>query len=166
MVGKPGAMRESPPITIVDFTPAHSAAFHDLNEAWITKYFRMEEADHASLDNPKSYILDRGGCILMALHRDVAVGTCALIKMADGAGYELAKMAVSPDMQGKGIGLLLGNAAIERARVLGASRLYLESNTLLAPAIKLYEKLGFKKVVGVPSPYERANIQMELLLSV
>ncbi|RYD17729.1 MAG: MarR family transcriptional regulator, partial [Verrucomicrobiaceae bacterium] len=38
----------------------------------------------------------------------------------------------------------------------------LESNTVLKPAIKLYEKLGFKKVVGRASPYSRANIQMEL----
>ncbi|MEO0433444.1 MAG: GNAT family N-acetyltransferase, partial [Cyanobacteria bacterium J06656_5] len=66
--------------------------------------------------------------------------------------------------QGKGIGWLLGQAAINRARELGAETIFLESNTVLKPAINLYQKLGFRKVVGQPSPYQRCNIQMELKL--
>jgi GNAT superfamily N-acetyltransferase len=93
------------------------------------------------------------------------VGTCALIRMDDST-YELAKMAVSPTAHGLGIGERLGRAAITKAKALGASRLYLESNTKLVPAINLYHKLGFQKTVaGAPSPYERCNIQMELDLS-
>ncbi|RYY25293.1 MAG: MarR family transcriptional regulator, partial [Chitinophagaceae bacterium] len=49
-------------------------------------------------------------------------------------------------------------------RELGARKVYLESNTKLEPAINLYYKLGFKKIAGAPSPYERCNIQMELEL--
>lgn len=157
-------MRESSSVAVIDFSPEHALDFKHLNEAWIRQYFRMEKADHDALDDPKGYILKRGGCILMATSMGNAVGTCALIKMKDGISFELAKMAVASNMQGKGIGLLLGRAAISRARTLGAKRLYLESNTILKPAIKLYEKLGFKKVAGVPSPYERSNIQMELWL--
>jgi GNAT superfamily N-acetyltransferase len=156
--------RESPSFRIVDFAQEHALAFRQLNEAWISQYFRMEPADYKALDNPKTYIIDGGGSILIALHNGAAVGTCALIKMEDGKAFELAKMAVSGTMQGKGLGLLLGNAAIDKARLLGAHRLYLESNTILKPAIKLYEKLGFKKIAGVRSPYERCNIQMELTL--
>jgi len=156
--------RETASIEIVDFAPEHAAAFRQLNEAWISKYFRMEPADYKALDNPKTYILDGGGSILIALHNGLPVGACALIKMDDDKSFELAKMAVSPSMQGKGLGLLLGNTAIAKARELGAQRLYLESNTMLKPAIRLYEKLGFRKIAGIPSPYERANIQMELIL--
>ncbi|RZK22808.1 MAG: MarR family transcriptional regulator, partial [Hymenobacter sp.] len=58
----------------------------------------------------------------------------------------------------------LGTAAIEKVKQLGASSLYLESNTILKPAINLYNKLGFKKVAGNPTPYERADIQMLLQL--
>jgi len=76
--------------------------------------------------------------------------------------YELAKMAVSPTVQGKSIGYLLGRAIIEEAKALGASKLFLESNTILKPAINLYYKLGFQKISGYPSPYQRCNIQMEL----
>ena len=78
--------------------------------------------------------------------------------------YELAKMAVSPAMQGKNIGFLLGRAVIEKAIALGARNVYLESNTILTPAIHLYHKLGFTKVVGHTTPYERCNIQMSLSL--
>jgi ribosomal protein S18 acetylase RimI-like enzyme len=73
-------------------------------------------------------------------------------------------MGVSPKTQGLGIGYLLGRACIEKARALGARRVYLESNTRLKPAINLYHKLGFRKVAGPPSPYERCDIQMELVL--
>lgn len=155
-------VRESSRVEIVEFDNTYQSAFRRLNEEWITKYFRMEESDHKALDHPIEYIIDRGGFIFMALYKDEPVGTCALIRMDDG-GYELAKMAVSPGAQGLGIGYLLGKACIDKARAAGAWRVYLESNTMLKPAIRLYYKLGFRKTAGPPSPYERSNIQMELI---
>jgi DNA-binding MarR family transcriptional regulator len=154
--------RESSEVVIVEFDSRYQSAFRQLNEEWITKYFRMEETDHKALDHPIEYIIDRGGYILMALYLNEPVGTCALIRMDDGA-FELAKMAVAPAAQGLGIGYLLGKACIEKARAKGAWRVYLESNTMLKPAINLYHKLGFRKTSGLPSPYERSNIQMELI---
>lgn len=156
-------LRESSEVQIVDYEPAFAKAFHDLNEEWITTWFKMEEEDHHALDHPKEHILDGGGHIFIALYKGQAVGTCAIIKMKDG-GFELAKMAVSPKAKGKGIGWLLGRACIEKARELGGTRVYLESNTRLKPAINLYHKLGFRKIAGPPSPYERCDIQMELVL--
>ncbi len=139
--------------------------FKKLNEEWITTYFKMEKADHKALDDPQGYILDKGGHILVALYREEVVGVCALIKMDDPEyDYELAKMAVSPKAQGKNIGWLLAQAVIEKARSLGASNIYIESNTALKPAISLYHKLGFEKVVGRATPYERCNIQLRLVL--
>ncbi|WP_346318228.1 GNAT family N-acetyltransferase [Chitinophaga sp. YIM B06452] len=157
--------RESSRVQIVDYKPKYAKAFKALNEEWISAYFKMEEADHKALDNPDTYILKRGGAIIVALYNGEPVGVCALIKMDDPHyDFELAKMAVSPAAQGKNIGWLLGRAIIEKARALGASSLYLESNTILKPAINLYHKLGFQKVAGHVSPYERCNIQMELRL--
>jgi len=123
----------------------------------------MEEADYKILDHPEEYVLDKGGHILFALNIDKPVGTCALVKK-DEDTFELSKMAVSPEAKGKGIGWQLGNAAIEKAKEVGIKRLYLESNTILKPAINLYYKLGFKRIAGKPSPYERSNIHMELNL--
>jgi DNA-binding MarR family transcriptional regulator/GNAT superfamily N-acetyltransferase len=158
--------RESSKVKIVDYQPAYQQAFKDLNVEWISTYFTMEAADYKALDNPQGYILDNGGHIFVALYEGEPVGVCALLKMDDPEyDYELAKMAVSPRAQGKSIGWLLGNAIIEKARSLGAKKVYLESNTILKPAISLYHKLGFNKVPGHSSPYERCNIQMERIIS-
>jgi DNA-binding MarR family transcriptional regulator/GNAT superfamily N-acetyltransferase len=159
--------RESKDVEIVDYSTKYATAFRDLNEQWISTYFKMEQADYKSLDDPEGYILKNGGQILVALYNNEPVGVCALVKMNDGEhDFELAKMAVSPSARGKNIGWLLGQSALERAGELGGKKVYLESNTILKPAISLYHKLGFQKIVGHPTPYERCNIQMSVDLTV
>jgi GNAT superfamily N-acetyltransferase len=159
--------RESAQVRIIDYTPGYQPAFKSLNERWISEYFKMEETDYKSLDHPQEYILDKGGHIFIALLDDQPVGTIAMIPMQGhtlGHTHELAKMAVAPEAQGRHIGWLLGQAAIQWAKDKGLDKIYLESNTRLKPAINLYYKLGFERITGVPSPYERCNIQMELHL--
>jgi len=157
--------RDSINVEIIDYQPKYQEIFKALNEEWISTYFTMEDADYKALDNPQGYILDKGGYILIALYNGEPLGVCALIKMDDNEyDYELAKMAVSPKAQGKNIGFLLASAVLERAKSLGASKVYLESNTILKPAINLYNKLGFQKVAGKPTPYTRCNIQMEYII--
>ena len=157
--------RDSAKVEIVAYKPEYQEVFRALNVEWISTYFEMEESDYKALDNPQSYILDQGGHILVALYEGEPLGVCALIKMNDEEyDFELAKMAVSPKAQGKNIGFLLASAIVEKARSLGAAKIYLESNTILKPAINLYHKLGFKKVAGKPTPYTRCNIQMELVI--
>jgi GNAT superfamily N-acetyltransferase len=152
-------------IKIVDYEESYRAVFRDLNVEWISTFFKMEENDYKSLDHPDTYILEKGGYILVALYEGEPLGVCALIKMNDpDFDYELAKMAVSPKAQGKQIGWILGQAVIEKAKSLGAKKLFLESNTILTPAINLYYKLGFVKILDRPSPYERSNIQMSLTI--
>lgn len=159
-------IRESKDVEIVEYKPEYKEAFKSLNVEWISTYFEMEEADYKALDNPESYILDKGGKILVALYQNEPVGVCALIKMQNSEyDFEMAKMAVSPKAQGKNIGWLLGKAIVNKAKDLGAKKIYLESNTILKPAINLYYKLGFEKVFGISTPYKRCNIQMELLIN-
>ncbi|SMB80597.1 GCN5-related N-acetyltransferase [Hymenobacter roseosalivarius DSM 11622] len=151
-------------VQLLDYEPHYQADFKRLNTEWIERYFRLEEADLRVLDHPDEYVLRRGGHILLAACGEQMVGTCALLKM-DETSYELGKMAVTPPMQGRGIGRKLAEAAIAKAWSLGARRLYLESNTQLAPALHLYYQLGFRPTTsGSPSPYERSDIQLELLL--
>jgi len=154
-------LREFASIRIIPYTDNYQADFKLLNEAWIRQYFKMEDSDYKALDYPEDYILNKGGAILVALDNKQVVGVCALQKLENHPyHYELAKMAVSPAAQGRRIGYLLGRAILKKAKELGANHVYLESNTVLTPAINLYQKLGFKKVSGLPTPYERCNIQM------
>jgi GNAT superfamily N-acetyltransferase len=145
------------------FQPGDEAAFHDINIAWIERFFVVEKKDRDTLEHPREAILDKGGAILMAVDGETAIGCVALIAMDEG-GFELAKMGVSLDAQGKGAGRRLIQAAIAHARSCGARRLYLETNSALKPALKLYADAGFQHVKGPPSPYARADVQMELLL--
>jgi GNAT superfamily N-acetyltransferase len=148
---------------VVEYESRHRGAFGDLNVEWITAHFVLEDVDRKVLDDPEGSILRPGGCILMAEDGDRIVGCCALIRIAPDA-FELAKMAVTPAARGKGIGMLLGRAAVERARNMGARRVELLSNTALQPALGLYRKLGFVEAPLGPTGYRRANIKMVLQL--
>ncbi|WP_315817538.1 GNAT family N-acetyltransferase [Paraflavitalea speifideaquila] len=150
-------------LKIVPYEPIHRDAFRQLNQAWINRYFRLEEADNRALNDPEGYILNKGGFIFMALWEGEVVGACALIKVNQRV-FELAKMAVTDKVQGKGIGYALGKACIDKARELGIKKVELLSNTLLKPAIHLYTKLGFKEVPLPATDYERADIKMEIHL--
>jgi len=147
--------------TIVSYHPKYAAAYKKLNLAWIEKYFVVEEHDIEQLDNPETYIINKGGYILFANHENEIVGTCALIKTGE-AEFELAKMAVAENMRGKQIGKLIGEAAIEQAKDAGARRVWLESNRILTTALNLYRKLGFKEIPMSATPYARADIKMEI----
>ena len=148
-------------VEVVPYEAKHQDAFRRLNEAWISRYFRIEEPDTRVLEAPKEQILDKGGHILVAVRDGEPIGVCALLRVDDST-FELAKMAVAEHARGLGAGFLLGEAAKAKAREAGASRLILESNTILTPAITLYRKLGFTEFTGVPSEYNRCNIHMEL----
>lgn len=154
--------RESKDVEIVPYKDEYQSVFKALNEEWISTYFEMEEADYKALDHPKEYILNQGGQIFIALYKNQPVGVCALVKSKNPKyDFELSKMAVSPLAQGKNIGFLLGQAVINAAKNMGASSIFLESNTILKPAINMYHKLGFEKTAG-ESTYKRCNIHMEL----
>lgn len=156
--------RERQRVEVGDATAEELEDFSKLNYDWIEKFFQVEDSDRVALDDPQAYILDKGGVILMARYAGKVAGTCALMKAGDET-FELAKMAVADEFKGRGIGLILGQAVLHRARELGARRVFLDSNTSLTPAINLYRKLGFKRIDAEPSPYARCNIQMEILLS-
>lgn len=156
---------QSDKLEIVGFSDHHAPAFARLNYAWIEENYTVEPHDREILDDPRGYIINNGGHIFFALLDGVAVGTVALINAGSGT-YELAKMAVSPEAQGKGIGARLVAACIDYAIVKGKDEIFLESNTRQVPAIQLYRKAGFQETELDPhSPYSRVNIRMRLALS-
>lgn len=149
-------------VKIVDYRNEFKSQFRDLNYDWIKKYFTIEEKDKNILENPEKEIIKKGGFILFAEYENEIAGTVALIKHNKNE-FELAKMAVSEKFQGKQIGKSLAIAAIERAKSLNASVLFLETNSTLIPALNLYDKLGFNQVeMKKQSDYSRATLRMEL----
>lgn len=150
---------------IVPYRPELREAFGTLNRAWIERFFRLEEADVSVLDDPEGAIIAPGGQIFFALDGAEVVGTAAALRES-AARFELAKMAVSPSHQGRGIGRQLAGAVIQFARECGAEVVFLETNSHLLPAIRLYERLGFVATPPPhPSPYARSDVYMELRLT-
>lgn len=136
-------------------------AFVELNREWIETHFRIEPMDLAQLENLEQNILGLGGEIFFLIENEVALATCAMVPHGKH-GFELAKMAVRKDARGRGLGDRILVAAMEWARGRGALEVTLLSNTILAPAIALYKKHGFRTVHLGPHPdYERCNIEMK-----
>jgi N-acetylglutamate synthase-like GNAT family acetyltransferase len=153
-------------ITFRLFQNGDADAFRELNEAWIARYFRVEEQDRIQLGNPEENIVRPGGQIVMAVVGKEKIGCCALVLIKPGV-FELAKMAISEDYRGHGVGRKLLEYTIAQAKLLGAHTLELASNTKLANAVHLYESVGFRHLPPdrvEPSPYARANVFMELHL--
>ncbi len=157
-------MGELEDIRIVEFEPRHAEAFRDLNLSWIREYFKVEEIDRQQLYHPEVSIIQAGGAILVAENCRDILGVCGLRFDAPGR-YEVTKMAVREGMRGRGIGRLLLSKVISHALRLGAQQLFIISNTVLAPAIHLYRKLGFVEApCATQDKYDRANIALELNL--
>jgi ribosomal protein S18 acetylase RimI-like enzyme len=151
-------------IVIVTYADALAHHFERLNRAWIERYFRVEPTDEALFRNPRGAILEPGGEIFFAKSGDEIAGTCAA-QFLGGTEWELAKLGVDERFHGRGIGRRLCEEVIHYCRQRRGTRLIIESNRVLAPAIQLYESLGFREFVpAVASPFARANIFLELAL--
>ena len=150
---------------IVTYKQQYKQDFIRLNKQWIETYFRLEQSDLDTFAHIDDSIIGRGGQIFLAIddNRRV-VGCCALKPHPESGSHELAKMAVSPDARGKGIGRQLGEALLAYARHHGVKRIFLEGNTHLETSIALYRKLGFKEIALEGNAYERCDILMEIWL--
>lgn len=148
-------------VKIIDFELRYQQEFRDMNIEWISQYFAVEPHDVEQLENPKDYILAKGGKIFFAKYGDKIIGTVALIKVSETV-FEMAKMAVKPAFRGLGAGEELGRHLIEAAKRLGCKRLFLESNRKLTPALALYKKLGFVEVPIGETLYSRVNYKAEM----
>ncbi len=147
----------------VEFITYHEKfkdAFRALNVAWIQKYFKIEPKDLEQLEQPEGCIAD-GGQIFFVLVEGQVAGTCAMYKQEAGR-YELAKMAVDPQFQGRGLSNILMQKSEEWVKAQQGVEIYIRSNTVLTPAITLYKKHGFIEVPsqGQDPEYARCNIEM------
>ena len=148
--------------SIIAFEEKYAADFKRLNMEWLQQFFVAEPYDEYQLSHPQQEIIDKGGYIFLAKQYDLIVGTVALMR-ENGKSFELTKMSVTNNFRGQGISKLLMDACINTARKNNWERLFLYSNTILAPAIQLYRRYGFKQIsLEQHSHYTRTNIKMEL----
>ena len=151
-------------LKIVPFNKDYKPAFEFLNRAWIEEYFVMEEEDLKTLQNPESYVLEKGGEVFFAILDGEVVGTAAMIQTDKGI-YELAKMAVARQFQGLGIGKKLLKRCIDFSKEREATEIFLITNDSLKSALSLYLSFGFVlNDQNDDNRYERGNTKMNLLI--
>lgn len=151
-------------LEIISFDPAYAEDFKQLNLAWLKKYFWVEPHDEEVLGKPEKYILEPGGNIFFVKEDTRIIGTVALMKIEDGI-FELTKMAITPEAQGKKIGQKLMEHTLNYAKEKGWKTLIIYSNRKLENAIYIYLKYGFIEIpIEENNPYARGDIKMKLEL--
>ena len=150
-------------IEIIDYNEKYHADFKRMNLEYLDKYNLTETHDILVLDNPEEIILGKGGFLWLAKAGEEIVGTVGI--MPEGHGiFELIKMCVAESWRGRGISKLLMDTCLQKVKELGGEKLILFSNHQLQTALKLYTKYGFKNVEVTDSPFETADVKMELEL--
>ena len=138
--------------------PALAKIWHEvLGKIWMPEIGieEIESLSYAELnsDMPLTYI---------ALNGEIPVGSCTL-ELNGGIrpdlGPWIGDLVVAPDYQKQGIGKMLLDVAVEKAKELGFEKLYLFA---FDPAISAYyQRLGWKKI-GIDEFKSRPVTVMEV----
>ena len=124
-------------MNISDLDSISNILLTDFDDFWTYSVFKEE------LKNPNSkYIL--------ALEKDNIVGFGGIWKAVDD--IHITNIVVKKSLRKNGIGSMLLNKLIELSKKENINSITLEVNTKNIPAIKLYEKYGFKNV-GIRKKY-------------
>jgi ribosomal protein S18 acetylase RimI-like enzyme len=104
------------------------------------------------------------GCIILCYEDDKPIGCVGLRKFAEGI-CEMKRLYLRPEARGKGIGRVLAEEIVEKAKEFGYKKMQLDTIETMKEAISLYKSMGFKEI----SPYRfnpvKGVIYMELELS-
>ena len=111
--------------------------------AELTTTFPEPGATHFSLSDAQ--VIPGDGAFLVAYLDDAAVG-CGAVRRLDETTAEIKRMYVNPSVRGRGIGRALVEALEREARLIGVTKIVLETGTRLASAIKLYEAMGYAHI--------------------
>ena len=148
-------------IEVIEYSDKYHSDFKRLNLEWLDKYNLTESHDLIILNDPQGIVLNNGGFIWLAKAGEEIVGSVGIMNEGEGI-FEVIKMGVNENWRGKGIGKLLIEICLQKAKEIGVKRLILFSNHQLQTALRLYEKYGFKKVEVTGAPFLTADVKMEL----
>jgi len=109
--------------------------------------FQRFERELAEL--PGAYVPPRGVLLLALADDGQALGCVALRPLddTDAAGIcEMKRLYVRPEGRGRGVGRMLAEEVIARARRLGYARMRLDTLAAMREARSLYHALGFVSI--------------------
>lgn len=148
---------------VVPYDPKYRQDFIEMNRAWISEMFRIEEQDLKEMDNVDSAI-EAGGQVFFALDDSSHVMACCMVAPREDGDWEIMKFAARGMYTGTGAGSACLKACIDYARKKGISRLVIVSNRRCTHAVRLYRRFGFQEmpVDRKKFPFERADIAFEM----
>lgn len=139
-----------PDIRQTTITIASSPADFAAGAALISEYRKefyeilcLQNIDQELEELPQRYSASNSRFFL--LYEQENVVACAILKRFSGDAVELKRMFLKSEVRGKGYGKLLLEHCIQNAKELGYRRILLDTEPVMASAIRLYEKFGFQR---------------------
>jgi histidine triad (HIT) family protein len=139
-----GGVRPAAGVTVRPGAPGDAAAV-----AGLLAGGAIRAGDDPGDPEPYAAAIEEAGNVLVAELDGSVVGVCQLIIMRHlqhrgGRCAEIESMHVAADHRGQGIGSVLLDAAVERARAAGCYRVQLTSNKVRSDAHRFYLRHGFE----------------------
>ena len=144
--------RESrPALRIRSFTRADLDPVSELEVRTFSEPWRRESFERL-LEVPSVIVRVVDDPAAAAPGRSTLIGYGIVLVAADQG--ELANIAVVATYRGRGVGRLLLNDLLERARAAGVRQLFLEVRVSNEAALRLYASAGFEEVGRRPNYYQ------------
>lgn len=149
---------------IVPYDPKYKNDFVEMNKAWISEMFVLENEDIKEMENIEPSI-EKGGQIFFALDDKEQVMACCMIAPREDGDWEIMKFAARGMYTGTGAGSACLKACIDYAKEKHLEKIIIVSNRKCEHAVHLYRKFGFQEIPidKKKFPFERADIAFEQL---
>ena len=148
---------------IVPYSPELKPAFIEMNTAWISAMFKIEDSDIEEFNAIDSAIND-GAQIFFAIDEMRNPMACCMIRPVGSGEWEILKFAAKGMYTGTGAGSACFKACIDYAKSQNAKEIIIVSNKKLSQALHIYRKFGFEEVPvdKTKFPFERGDIAFEM----
>lgn len=116
---------------------------HDEDKAFTDEYFNAAAIEEELAALPGKYAAPDGR-LLLAYYKSQPAG-CVALREKNTQTCEMKRMFVNQSFQGKGIGSALAKAIIAEAKTIGYKKMRLDTSKKQTGALRLYERMGFKR---------------------
>ena len=159
------AIQRITPLTVWVFKDVRLRALEDSPHAFDSTYRRESLFPDSEWLRRVERWNGEKGVGFMAMDGETACGIAGcFLDQKDAARAELVSMWTAPTHRQKGIGRLLVEEVLNWARLGGARSLFLMVTSNNEPAIRFYERLGFRKT-GRTEPYPNDSSVVEYEMS-
>lgn len=122
----------------------------------------FQDFEKEIFDLPAQYS-EPTGCIILCYENEKPIGCVGLRQFAEGI-CEMKRLYLINEARGKGIGRVLAEEIVEKAKELGYQKMQLDTIETMKEAISLYKSMGFKKIPAYRYNPIQGVIYMEMEL--